>query len=60
MASRYLVERIENYPWGGVEWAIWDNERSTWADDLGRYLSREGAERAVAAAKVETAADPNG
>ncbi len=41
--QRYTAERVDNHAWGGVQWAIWDHELDTWADDLGRWLSDEGA-----------------
>jgi hypothetical protein len=48
--DRYLVKRVANAPWGGTQWAIWDTVEETWADDLGRFLSRHAAQRAASRA----------
>ena len=44
---RYTVHRIENQPWGGEQWGIWDHELETWADSLGRFLSEDAARSAL-------------
>ncbi|HEY2201098.1 MAG TPA: hypothetical protein VGH56_04365 [Solirubrobacteraceae bacterium] len=45
--DRYLVKRVANAPWSGTQWAIWDSVEETWADDLGRFLSQDAAQRAA-------------
>ena len=47
-SPRYAVKRVDNRQWGGIQWAIWDRELQTWADDIGRFLTEDAASRALA------------
>ncbi len=49
-SDRYTVHKVNDHPWGGTRWAIWDNELETWADSLGRYLTKLAADAAASKA----------